>query len=277
MKNGNLYVYGNKAKTQKINQQNFHGFFTLIELLIVIAIIAILAGMLLPALNKAKEMAKGINCTNNLKQCTLAASLYADDHDGAAILKKYGNGFQTLLCSMVLGNYVGEWDINVLAKRLPSFKTISCPSVNTNAGLSNPAGMENEGRSFTEFYGVPASASCNDTNSYYYTPNYADNPDAFLSRPSDWSEGTIITFKRMKNPSDFLIFADTLDNNNKQIGWFSFGAGGVHIDLRHSRKANIGWGDGHVDGIHKGTIGEWVAKGKVFEGRYRVNGKLFSF
>ncbi len=149
--------------------------------------------------------------------------------------------------------------------------------MNTNAGLSNPAGMENEGRSFTEFYGVPASASCNDTNSYYYTPNYADNPDAFLSRPSDWSEGTIITFKRMKSPSDFLIFADTLDNNNKQIGWFSFGAGGVHIDLRHSRKANIGWGDGHVDGIHKGTIGEWVAKGKVFEGRYRVNGKLFSF
>ena len=33
MKNGNLYVYGNKAKTQKINQQNFYGFFTLIELL----------------------------------------------------------------------------------------------------------------------------------------------------------------------------------------------------------------------------------------------------
>ena len=33
MKNGNLYVCGNKAKMQKINQQNFHGFFTLIELL----------------------------------------------------------------------------------------------------------------------------------------------------------------------------------------------------------------------------------------------------
>lgn len=68
-------------------KMNNKHYFSLLELLIVIAIIAILAGMLLPALNSAKRKAASITCTGNLKQFSSGIFMYANDFNGLMLMR----------------------------------------------------------------------------------------------------------------------------------------------------------------------------------------------
>ena len=216
--------------------------FTLIELLVVIAIIAILAAILLPALNSARERGRSASCINNLKQMGNALSMYQDDNDN----------YNTYACFFDKSREQQVWHTTLLPYMGCSKVTVNrqagenslreeiliCPSLPIEECI-RPAGYftgytVNGRSSGNRFFGYFTSANAIPQ----YKMNEIARPSVIMAITDTSAKKGDGTFAYTRTNAAVWSWDGNMANANDLLT--------KGIDVRHSSAANFCYFDGHV-------------------------------